>query len=104
MTNITKIEVVIDTGSDGTNGRVYLGVGGREFRLDNSGNDFAANTSAQTFILGYGASILNAVDNDPRSPYPLVTEILDKYPKYIRFEPENDDDIWNLAFVKVSIF
>lgn len=104
MPNIIKFEVVTDTGSYGTDGKVYLGLGGREFRLNSGVDDFIANSAPTTFVFGLGSTVNNSPDNDPRSPFPLTTENVDKYPIYIRFEPSSDTDIWTLASVTVSIF
>ncbi len=32
-----------------------------------------------------------------------MTENLDLYPAYIRFEPKNDDDEWNVELVHVTV-
>jgi hypothetical protein len=46
---------------------------------------------------------MNSVNNDPRSPYKLFAENLDKFPTYIRFAPEGNDDNWNLESVTVIV-
>jgi hypothetical protein len=48
MVEITRINVIVKTGNvngAGTDGRVYLGIGGREFRLDQPGNQFEQDDS-----------------------------------------------------------
>ena len=105
MSIITKIDVKIITGDrPGAEaaGRVYLGIGGREFCLSTGANDFARN-SRQIFTLGEEANINNAADNDPRAPYVLHTEELSHFPVYIRFAPADPNDQWNLEAVEVHV-
>jgi len=105
MSIITKIDVKIITGDRPgaeTAGRVYLGIGGREFCLSTGPNDFIRN-SRQIFTLGEEANINNAADNDPRSPYVLHTEELSHFPVYIRFAPTDPNDQWNLEAVEVHV-
>ena len=43
MVEIDRINVIVKTGNvnkAGTNGNVYLGIGGREFKLNKPGNQF----------------------------------------------------------------
>jgi hypothetical protein len=105
MTMIARIDVQIMTGNRpgaGAEGAVYLGIGGREFRLATAADDFAQN-SRRIFVLGEEANLHNATDNDPRAPYPLRTEELPNFPVYIRFAPKDQDDRWNLEAVTVSV-
>lgn len=105
MTIISRIDVKIITGDRPdaeTNGGVYLGIGGREFRLATAGNDFARN-SRQLFTLGEDANINHAADNDPRTSYALHTEELSHFPVYIRFAPNDQHDQWNLEAVEVHV-
>ena len=108
MASINQISARIKTGNRGetagTNGRIYLGIGGREFNLNLlGGSDFEAGMD-QTFVLGEGANSGPApADNDPRSPHQLVTENLDKYPIYVRFEPRTEDDRWDLDEISVTV-
>jgi hypothetical protein len=92
MSAISKIEVKITTGDNGTLGHVYLGLGGREFRLNRRlKNDFMRNDVSQ-FVLGdasHAFSVANPEDNDPRSPYPLDTADLLQYPIYLRLSGPN---------------
>jgi hypothetical protein len=101
MANISRIDIQIATANvlnAGTDGFVYVGVAGREFQLDASGNDFEQGAN-RVYTLGNGANILDAGDNDPRNPQ-LRTEDVDKFPKYVRFEPGGD---WVLEDVTVTI-
>ena len=48
MSAITRILLKIKTANTegaGTDGNVYLGIGGREFKIDTSTNDFEKNVS-----------------------------------------------------------
>jgi hypothetical protein len=104
MVSITRIDVKVVTGdrkNAGTNGYVFLGIGGREFRLDSGENDFERNT---TFLyhLGDIATVLNADLNDPRSPQ-LDTADLASFRVYIRFEPAGRKPGWNLEEVEVIV-
>ena len=107
MAKINQISARIKTANRGqaagTNGRVYLGIGGREFNLNLLGGPDFEPGMDQTFILGEGANIGPApADNDPRSPQ-LVTEALDKYPTYVRFEPNAEDDRWAVEQINVTV-
>lgn len=42
-------------------------------------------------------------DNDPCSPYQMVTENLSKFPLYVRFEPTNQDGRWELDEINVTV-
>jgi hypothetical protein len=106
MTAIKQISVRIKTankGYAGTSGRVYLGIGGREFGLTLLGHyDFAPGTD-QTFVMGEDSTIgAHPANNDPRSPQ-IDTESLNKYPIYVRFEPRAEDDLWGIEEISVSV-
>lgn len=104
MSAITRIDARIVTGNRtnaGTSGEVYLGICGREFRIQSPGNDFKKGAD-RTYILGVGASVKNPTLNDPRSPS-LDTDDLDNFPKYIRFDPAGANPKWNLEEIVVTI-
>lgn len=104
MAAITKIEVRIitgDRGGAGTDGDVYLGLGGREFFLDAHVDDFEQG-SDYTYVLGSEANVNYAEFNDPRAPQ-LDTADLDAFPKYIRFEPSTVKPSWDLEQVTVTV-
>lgn len=96
----------------GTDGDVYVGIGGREFSIDSEKEDFELGQD-RTYILGEKPAVLPTnIDivpvtyaslNDPRILYKLKTENLYKYPVYVRFEPEDRNDIWGLEYVSVSV-
>lgn len=96
--NVSKITATINTGGTGTNDRIYLGIGGREFRLDTSNDDFTTN-SQFSFILGAGANVENASLNNPTSPQLTELDILTNH-IYIRKE---DTGNWTMASASVSI-
>jgi hypothetical protein len=103
---IRRIDVRIKTargGSPGSDGRFYISIGGREFRLNIPGTDDFEDGMDQIFTLGEGSNVGNAEYNDPRDNPRLFMEDLKKYPKYIRFEPENDSDDWHLGGINVTI-
>jgi len=111
LTHVGKIIVRLITGDiedASTNGRVYLGLGGREFRLDKPGNQFQ-RANVDNFIIGDGSNIENpdnvntlpalGNNNSPRVEF----EDLANYPTYIRFEPRNKNDNWNIEDVNVEV-
>ena len=111
MTTITRIDVRIKTGNRsraGTDGDVYLRIGGREFYIDSEADDFEEG-SDRVYTLGEGANVQSAQLNDPRSPYQLRTENLDRFPVHIRFAPGDpeglaqQDDAWDLESVTVTV-
>jgi hypothetical protein len=111
MTHVGKITAEIKTGditNAPTNGRVYLGIGGREIRLDKSGNHFTRG-ALDTFIIGDGGNIENP-RNANELPYfqgtvncpRLEFSDLGKFPAYIRLEDDEEDDKdWNVEAVSV---
>jgi hypothetical protein len=109
LAQIGKITVTITTGNiegAGTNGRVYLGIGGREFRLDKPGNQFERG-DVNTFIIGNGSNIenpdgVNNITNSSNS-YEIGTYHLNVFPKYIRFEPQRNNDNWNVEVVELRV-
>lgn len=115
MAKITGILCQVVTGNingAGTDGRVFLGIGGREFRLDSSADDFERG-SLREYIMGRGPvepppppqiRVRNFDQNDPRVGFPLDTENLSKSPVYIRFEPESSGDNWNVSFAAALVY
>jgi hypothetical protein len=115
MSHIRQIVVKIET-SDipdaGTNGEVYLGVGGREFRVDKPGNQFSrGNVAAQADVFIFGteggtnANVENPDINDPQATR-METSSGEAYnfPVYIRLDPKNDqDNDWSIQSVNVDI-
>jgi hypothetical protein len=116
MSRITGILCQIITGNvdnAGTDGWVYLGLGGREFRLDSTADDYERG-SWREYVLGRGPvepnlpppqiRVLNGQFNDPRVGFPLDTVNLPRNPVYIRFEPHGDSPNWNLRFVAILVY
>jgi hypothetical protein len=109
MTHIGQIKAEVRTGDVAgadTNGRVYLGIGGREFRLNKPGNQFERHT-IDKFIIGAGGNIDNPnngnslpVLGDSNAPR-IEFASLNQNPEYIRFEPQGDEDKWNVEAVTV---
>jgi len=116
MSRISGILCQIITGNvdgAGTDGRVYLGLGGREFRLDSTADDYEKH-SWREYILGAAPNephlaptqirVKNADRNDPRQGLPLDSDDLNRTPAYLRFEPQGASDDWDLAFAAVLVY
>ncbi|HET7035687.1 MAG TPA: hypothetical protein VFI42_08410 [Thermomicrobiaceae bacterium] len=116
MAEITGILCQVITGNvsgAGTDGSIYLGLGGREFHLDSSQDDFERG-SWREYILGRAPlepnlpppqiRVTDKDHNDPRRDFRLDTVNLNRTPVYIRFEPENNGDNWNLKFAAVLVY
>jgi hypothetical protein len=116
MANVTGILCQVITGNvsgAGTDGSVYLGLGGREFRMDSTKDDFERG-SWREYIMGAAPHepnlpppqirVNNPDKNDPRQGFPLDSANLTRTPVYIRFEPENSDDNWNLKFAAALVY
>jgi PLAT/LH2 domain len=113
MTQIVQIKVEIKTGNEstaGTNGKVFLGIGGREFRLDKPGNQFQKNHT-DTFTIN---STNSDIENPERNSLPNIGNansprienkvgITFNFPVYLRFDPNDNDDDWNIERVKVRV-
>ena len=82
-----------DSNSD-TDGTVYLGIGGREFRLDSPRDDFERGDAANTTV-GKFNQVNNPEMNNPRTPLTLKTETLDLFPVYLRLEGDDHWKPWN---------
>jgi hypothetical protein len=99
---ISKIVLRVKTGNRadaGTDGDVFLGIGGRELFVDSHSDDFERG-SDRTYIFGAGATVVRPAENDPRSPSQLTFDDLRLAPRYIRFEPGGD---WNVELVDISV-
>lgn len=116
MADVTGILCQVITGDvngAGTDGRIYLGIGAREFRLDSTRDDFERN-SWREYILGLAplepnlpppqTRVNNPNRNDPRVGFALDTVDLDRAPVYIRFEPTSGSDNWNLSFAAALVY
>jgi hypothetical protein len=120
MAQVTGILCQVITGNvdgAGTDGRVYLGLGAREFRMDSSADDYERG-SRREYLIGHPPvepdpnnipgqqiRVLNGPRNDPRDVgFPIDRLNLSKTPVYIRFEPSGSSPDWNLAFVAVLVY
>jgi hypothetical protein len=105
MAAITTIEVSITTGNNGTLGAVFLGICGREFRLNRLGqNDFMRNNVSQ-FVLGdasHSFSVGNPDANDPKKPMPLDSADLDLFPTYVRLAGANAH--WHVTAGTIKVY
>jgi hypothetical protein len=103
MARITRIDVATSTGDEGTNGRVFVGMGGREFLLDRAGrNDFGRNNNDH-FVLGVPNNVdvvKNSDQNDPNQLLPLDTDDLSRFPIYLRLEAVTG---WHLTGATLKI-
>lgn len=114
MAQVTGISWLVGTSNIANasikGGKVYGGIGGREFCLKTVDFDYDPGTSRR-FVLGNtpfkDAPVKPMLDpdwNDPRKLLPVRTEIVNDLHKYIRFAPAPDDDNWNLDFVFVNVY
>ncbi len=101
MADITGLVATVSTANTfagGTSNAVYLGIAGREFKLDTAGVDFQAGAT-DTFVIGTGSNVTNASFNDPTSPQ-LTEADLDLFPVYIRLDGADE---WRLDEVTVTV-
>ncbi|TCJ89954.1 hypothetical protein [Nocardia alba] len=128
MTQISGFEcriVTSDVDGAGTNGRVYLGLAGREFGVNSRLDDFERGSDlsyvfglAPVKQLDQGIQWENRIrawdkyvfgsiaehGNDPRVGFTLDTTNLSQSPVYIRFETAGSNPSWNLADVWVLVY
>jgi hypothetical protein len=116
VTTVLARIVTHDINNAGTDAHVYLGIGGREFYID-SDDEFSTDYDDfergddRTYSLGEREfadthAVLKPKENDPRSPYALDFALLDKFPVYIRTEPNVNDNApdWALKSVVVQAY
>lgn len=104
MSNINEIKVLVKTRSDsyaGTDSWIYLGLAGREFCLDTTGDDFERGKKDE-FVLGRGATVVNDKENDPRDPQLNKQDVKD-FPAYIRFESSGSSPGWKPETITVTV-
>ncbi|NYH80815.1 hypothetical protein FHR84_004183 [Actinopolyspora biskrensis] len=100
MTWIDSIEVAAKTGSEDeavTVDRLFLGMAGREFRMDEQ-HVFGNNDTAHV-VFGPTGNTDSAKWNDPRRPRLAMTD-LDVFPSYVRLE---GDDGWLVESFVVTV-
>ena len=97
MTLIRSVHALVYTGSEdgaGTDGDVYVGACGREFRLNTAENDFERG-SRYTYRFGTFPTVADPELNDPQRQL-LRLEDVGRLPLYIRFAPRERSDRWKL--------
>lgn len=103
---VRRIVVDIATGfasGAGTRGDVYLGLGGREFRLRvDQGSDFEQGAE-MSYQLGEDGNVLDPARNDPRVGRPVRVGDVLGHPVYVRMQPRGDKDDWNVDAVQVRV-
>lgn len=100
-----------DVENAGTDGDVYLGIGGREFQINKSDRDDFERGDDATYILGDRPITPpeNGIDisswaNNPKDPYIIKTENLNMFPVYIRLEnADSVSSVWHLDYVEVRV-
>lgn len=107
MAKVERIDVTLKTGNVAeaqSNGQVYLFIGGREFNLKQPPpHDDRKQGAEDTYHLGKNGNVENPKQNDPTALLPLTTEDVDKFPVWLRFEPEDRTDHWNLEKAGVRV-
>ena len=102
---ISQIKLSVTTGEKDINkdDRVYLGIGGREFRCrkdgDSDANPFHLKHQTVSLIFGDGSNVEDPVINDPRNPL-MDTSDISRFPMYLRTEPNTGT--WEIAAAKVE--
>jgi hypothetical protein len=102
---VNFIQLGLTTGSivdASTDGWVYLGIGGREFRVARPDIDDFQFGQTNSYRFGAGANVEFPGENDPRTP-PLSD--VGSRPVYIRFRAldNNRADAWLLKRAKVTV-
>lgn len=87
----------------GTTAPVFLGLGGREFRLSVAGIAAFEQGAESTFHFGDDANVEFPERNDPRLGDPLTVADVLGIPAYIRLETRHDRDDWNVTSVAVRV-
>jgi hypothetical protein len=105
MPDISQIRVFIHTAEDdgaGTDSDVFLGICGREFRLDTDIDNFE-NFNRDVFHLngnsGSAPLSVDALKNHPKIPQ-IHTDSLDKFPIYVRMEPWGEKPDWTILLYR----
>lgn len=102
---ISQIKLTVTTGEMDINkdDRVYLGIGGREFRCrkdgDSDANPFHLKHQTVSLVFGVGSNVEDSAINDPRNPLIDTTDI-SKFPIYLRTEPNTGT--WEIVAAKVE--
>ena len=103
VTQIRVRVVTSDINFAGTDDEIFLGLGGREFNLDTSGDDFERGAD-ETFILGEGSNNEAASGNDPRQRVLISLGDVNDYPIYIRKQETTElRSEWKIDYVEVAV-
>ena len=104
---VKRIKATLWTGNRddaNTNGDVFLGLGGREFKLDLPSIGELQRNTENTFFLGENPNVVDPNRNDPDQDLHLRQEDLwDFGLPYVRFKGANDKDTWNLEAAVVEV-
>lgn len=97
MSAINRVDAYVWTSSAsdaGTDGAVFLGLGGREFRLSAARKKGFKRDRGDLFVLQPNdPSVTNISPRDPTIPIALFSNTLSRFPSYLRHE---GDDHWKL--------
>jgi zinc metalloprotease ZmpB len=102
---ISQIKLTVTTGEKdiNQNDRVYLGIGGREFRCrkdgDSDANPFHLKHQTVSLVFGVDSNVEDPTINDPRNPFIDTTDI-SEFPVYLRTEPNTGT--WEITNAKVE--
>jgi hypothetical protein len=105
MANIEKINIEVLTGDEpnaGTDALVYLGIGGREFLLDNYNKDDFRRGDRNYFRLGRDSTVTHPSENNPAAPR-LTLDDVDRHPVYLRLNAQVESDDWLVDNVWVTV-
>ncbi|MET8573257.1 hypothetical protein [Streptomyces sp. NPDC005012] len=105
MADIESIEIEVITGDEpdaGTDALLYLGIGGREFLLDNYDEDDFRRGDRNVFRLGCGSTVTHPSTNDPTAPR-LTLDDVERHPVYLRLNAQLEGDAWLLENVWVTV-
>lgn len=107
---IDHVDVYLSTGTDvlsgsddaGTDGEVYLLLGGREFNIKRADINDRLPGATDVYRLGSGATIQNPIQNNPRG---MPISLFWDNPIGVRFQPEQGKpgDTWQCEDVYLSI-
>jgi hypothetical protein len=106
MALMKTLLVRVRTGVSGTDGDVYVGIGGREFIINSVHDDFEQGDD-RTYIIGERPNPLPSPKPTTNKPTYLVhvgylpkTEDLDLFPVYIRLAGGGE---WGLEYVEIRV-
>lgn len=87
----------------GTRAPVFLGLGGREFRLTVEESSDFERGGEMSYQCGEDANVAFPDRNDPRTGVPLCVGNLLAHPVYLRLEARSERDDWNVEAVAVRV-